>query len=113
METFCTPLLKWESQIKGIGFDQSYSPVIHAESFIINISIDALNRLTTSILDVSNELYNTNVPIRERDCVSPPPYYLDWFEKYYPNVALNIYEVPFFPQYMNKIQGGGTSRMKM
>ena len=27
------------SQIKGIDFDQSYSPVAHADSFIINIAI--------------------------------------------------------------------------
>ena len=52
------------SQIKGIGFDQSYSPVAHSDSFIINISIAAMHRFNASILDVNNEFQNTNVTIR-------------------------------------------------
>ena len=43
------------SHIKGIDFDQSYSPVAHAYSFRINISIESMHRLTAIILDVSNE----------------------------------------------------------
>ena len=65
------------SQIKGIDFDQSYSPVAHADSFKINIAIASMHRLTVRILDVSNAFQNKNVPIHERVCVSPPPYYLD------------------------------------
>ena len=61
----------------------------HADSFIINIAIAAMNRLTTSILDVSNEYHNTNVPIHEIVYVIPPPNYLDWFKLFYPNVILN------------------------
>ena len=61
------------SQIKGIDFDQSYSPVAHTDSFRINIAIASMNRLTVRILYVSNEFQNTNVPIHERACVSPPP----------------------------------------
>ena len=45
--------------------------------------------LTDIVLDVSNVFQNKNVPIQERVCVSPPHYYLDWFERSYPNVALN------------------------
>ena len=67
----------WSSQIKCIDFNQSYIPVAHDDSFIINISIMAMHRLTVRILDVSNEFQNTNVPINERVCVSPPPYYLN------------------------------------
>ena len=37
--------------------------------------------LIAMILDVSNALKNINVTIHERVCVSPSPYYLDWFEK--------------------------------
>ena len=40
-------------------------------------------RLTARVLDVSNAFQNTNVPIHERVCVSPPPYYLDWFKRSY------------------------------
>ena len=83
------------SNIKGIDFDQSYSPVAHTDSFRINISIAYMRRLTARILDVSNEFQNTNVPIYERGFVSPPPYYLEWFERYYPNVPLNRYDGPF------------------
>ena len=64
-----------------------------------------MHRLTAIILDVSNAFQNTNVPIHERVCVSPPPYYLDWFERYYPNVPLNRDNSPFCLQCMNGIQG--------
>ena len=89
------------SNIKGIDFDQSYSPVAHADSFRTNISISSIHKLTARILDVSNEFQNTNVPIYERVFVSPPPYYLYWFEISYPNFPLNIYDGPFFLQCMN------------
>ena len=62
-------------------------------------------RLTVSILDVSNGFQNTNVTIHERVCVSPTPYYLDWFEISYPNAPLNRYDGPFCLQCMNGIQG--------
>ena len=68
-----------------------------------------MHRLTVSILDVSNLFHNTNVSIHERVCVSPPPYYIDWFERYYPNVNLNRNDGIFFLQYMNGIQGTNTS----
>ena len=45
--------------------------------------------LTVRILYVSNAPQNTNVPINKRVCFSPTPYYLDWFEKYYPNFPIN------------------------
>ena len=64
-----------------------------------------MHRLTARISDVSNAFQNTNVPINERVCVSPPQYYLDWFEISYPNVPLNRYDGPFFFQCMNVIQG--------
>ena len=84
------------SKIQGIDFDQSYSPVAHADSLIINIAMVDMHRLTDIILDVINALHNTNFPIHERVCVSPPHYYLDWFEKSYPNIPLNQCEGPFF-----------------
>ena len=42
-------------QIKGIGFDKSYSPVAPAELFIIKIAIASMHRPTARILDVSND----------------------------------------------------------
>ena len=77
------------SHIKDIDFDQYYSPVSHSDSFIINFSIADMNRITARILDFSNEFQNKNVPIHEIVCVSPQPYYLDWFERSYPNVPIN------------------------
>ena len=77
----------------------------HADSFRINIAIASMHRLTARILDVSNAFQNKNVPIHERVCVSPPPYYLDWFEISYPNVPINLYYGPFFVQCINGIQG--------
>ena len=64
-----------------------------------------MHRLTSRILDVSNELQNTNVPIHERVCVSTPLHYLNWFEISYPNVPLNRDDGPFCIQCMNEIQG--------
>ena len=91
--------------IQGVNFDHSYSPVDHAESLRINIDIANMNRLTTIILNVSNTFQNKKVSNHERFCVIPPPYYLDWFEKYYPNVTINIDDVQFFIQCMNGTQG--------
>ena len=93
------------SQIKVINFDQSKSPVEHADSFRINISIANMHRLTAMILDVSNEFQTKNVPINERFFVSTPPYYLDWFKISYPNVPINLYDGTFCLQCMNVIQG--------
>ena len=89
--------------MKCINFDQSYSPVTHAESFRTNIAIADMHILNTRILDVSNVFQNTNVTINERVCVSPPPYYLDWFERFYPNVPLNRYAFAFFLQGINGV----------
>ena len=66
--------------IQFIGFDQFYSPVTHADSFRINISISTMHRRTTKILGVSNAFQNKSVNIHERVCVSPSPYYLYWFK---------------------------------
>ena len=77
----------------------------HADSFRINIDIAAMHRLTARILYVSDAFHNTNFPLHERVCVSPPPYYLHWFEIYYPNVPLIRYYGPFCFQCMNVIQG--------
>ena len=94
----------WSSQIKGIDFDQSYSPLAHYDSFRINISIKAMCRITTRIFYASNVFQNTNVPINERICVSPPTYYLDCFERYYSNITLNWHEGSFCLQRMNLLQ---------
>ena len=64
-----------------------------------------MQRPTVRILDVSNSFQNKNVPIHERVCVSPPPYYLNWFERSYPNIPLNLDDGPFCLQRMNGIQG--------
>ena len=64
-----------------------------------------MHRLTVSILDVSNALQNTNVLIHKIVCASPPTYFIDWSEIYYPNVRLNLYYGKFFIQFANIIQG--------
>ena len=93
------------SQIKGIDFDQSYSPVAHADSFRINIAIVDIHRTTGRILDVSNAFKNKNVSINEIFCVSLPPYYLNRFEISHTNVPINRDDGPFCLQCMNVIQG--------
>ena len=62
------------SRIKCINFDQSYSPVEHADLFRINIAITDMHRFTTRILDVSNVFHNTNFTINKIVCVSTPSY---------------------------------------
>ena len=71
-----------------------------------------MHRLTARILDVSNAFQNTNVPIHKRVFVSPPPYFIDWFEISYPYVPINRYYGPFFLQCMNGIQGTKPSGRK-
>ena len=68
-----------------------------------------MHRLTDSILNIGNAFQNKNVTIHERFCVSPPPYYLDWFEKYFPNVTLNQDDGTFTLKYTNGIQGKNPS----
>ena len=92
------------SQIKVIYFYQSYSPLVHDDSFRTNIYIASMHILTARILDVSNAFQNMKFPIHERFCVITPPHYLDLFERSYPNVPLNRDDVPFCLQCMNAIQ---------
>ena len=98
-------------KIKVIDFDQSYSPGTHSDSFIINIAIADMNGIISRILDVSNAFQNKNIPIHERVCVIPPPYYIYWFEIYYTNITLNIDDGPFCLQRMNEIQGRKPARI--
>ena len=84
---------------------QSLSPVAHVESFRINIAIADMHILISSILDVRNSFQNTNVPIIERVCVSPPPYYTEWFEISYTNVPLTRDDGSFCIQCLNGIKG--------
>lgn len=37
--------------------------------------------------------------------ITPPPFYLDWFERSYPNIPIDRREGPFCLQVMNSIQG--------
>ena len=67
----------------------------HADSVIIKIAIAYMDILTSGILDLSNSFHNTNVNIHEIFYVIPPLYYLEWFEKSYPNVPLNLDESKF------------------
>ena len=69
-------------KIQGVGFDQSCSPMEHADSFRIKISIAAMYRLIDMIFYVRNAFKNTNFPIHEILCVSLPPYYTYWFPGY-------------------------------
>ena len=71
-----------------------------------------MHRLTAIISDLSNAFQNKNISINERVCVSPPPYYLDWFKISYPNFPLNRYDGPFFLQRMNGIHGTKPARRK-
>ena len=70
---FARHFINGSSHIKGIDFDQSYTPVAHTDSFRINIDIAAMHRLTARVLDVSNSFQNTHVPSHERLYSSPPP----------------------------------------
>ena len=77
----------------------------HTDSFIINIAIADIHRLTAINLYVSNAFQNINFLIHKRVCIIPPTYYLDWFERYYPNITINKDDDPFCLQCMNVIQG--------
>ena len=77
----------------------------NADSFRINIAVASMHRLNARILDVSDAFKSTNFPIHERVCVSPPLYYINWFEISYPNVTLNRDDGTFCLQCMNGIQG--------
>ena len=63
-----------------------------------------MHRLTARILYDSNAFENMSDPIHEIIYVIPPPYYIDWFEIYYPNFIPNQDDFSFCIQFMNKIQ---------
>ena len=69
------------------------------------MAIADMHRLTTRVLDGINVIKNTNVTINEIFCFSPPPYYVYWFERSYPNIPINQYIGPFCLQCMNGVQG--------
>ena len=48
----------------------------------------------------------TYITINEIVCVGTSPYYLEWFEKYKPNVPINRYDGKFLLQCMHVILGG-------
>ena len=75
----------------------------HSDSLRINIDLADMHRITARILDASKSFQNKNFPIHERVCVNPPAYYLDWFDRYYPNVTLNLDEGTFLLQCLNYI----------
>ena len=54
------------SHIQGIDIDQSYIPLSNSYSFIINIAISYMHRLTTNILDVSNTFHITHLPLMKQ-----------------------------------------------
>ena len=62
MGFFARHCTEGSSQVQGIEFYHYYSKVAHAYSFRINIAIADMHRITARILDVSNELNNTNFP---------------------------------------------------
>ena len=66
----------------------------NADSFRINIAIEAVHLLTDRVY-VGNAFQNTNTPINEIVCVIQPPYYIDWFEISYPILPFNIEMVHF------------------
>ena len=84
----------------------------YSDSFRINIAIADTHCLTSRILDVSNSFHDINVPNNKRVCVNTTPCYLDWMERSYPNVPLNLYECPIFLQGMNEIQVTKQSRQQ-
>ena len=94
-KSFACHCVNVSSIIQGIDFYQSYSPVTHFDYFTINVAIADMHRPTVRCLCVIDTFYNTNSPIHEIFDVSPPPYYMDWFEKYFPIVPLNRHDSPF------------------
>ena len=84
--------------------------MVHADSYRINISIADIHILATRILDVGNSFHNKNSSIHKIVGFSSSPYYLEWFERSYPNGTLNRYEGPFFLQCMNRMQVTKPSR---
>ena len=76
----------------------------HSDSFRFKTAITAMYILSDRTLDVVNSFQNANVLIHERLYVRPPPYYMDWLEKFYPSITINQDCGPFCIKYINGIQ---------
>ena len=105
MKIYYTTLCKWEFLYQSLWFYQPNSPVSYSDLFGVNIPIAPMHRITTIILDVSNDFHNTDYPIHERVFVILQPYYLDWFEKTYPYIPLNQDYIHLFLKCVHIIQG--------
>ena len=90
---------------QGIDYDESYSPVVEASSLRALIAIASSRRLTLGILDVTNAFQTTIKDPSKRIFATLPPFYLNWFKKYYPNVSLDPSPGPYVVQVCNGIQG--------
>ena len=90
--------------IQGVGFDQSYIIISHADSFGENIAITTMNRLNTRILMLVN-IYRIHIfPFMKESMSIHHPIICTCF-KILTQCHLNQYDGPFFLQCMNLIQG--------
>eukprot|EP00957_Ditylum_brightwellii_P064493 4894329-Ditylum_brightwellii.AAC.1 len=77
------------SQVDGIDFEASYSPTSFWENIPFLLAIAAAECMCFFTIDVSN-VFQTNIEehTKDRNWLSIPPFYLDWFFACYPDHPL-------------------------
>ena len=71
-------------QVKGIDFENSYSPTASASSVRTTFAYASINYLILALLDVVNCFQSTLVPNSKRIVVRAPPLFMKWYRWRYP-----------------------------
>ena len=90
---------------KGIDYDETHTSCLSARGFRTILAIAASDSLTLGTLDVRNAFQNTQRSVSERVLLTPPPFYLEWFNLRYPHLSISRDDGPFCLQAVNGIQG--------
>ena len=76
------------TQLKGVDFDQSSSPVPAAPILLLVVAIDTTYHITIDIVHVTNAFHNALKDSFEREIIDCPPHYLSCFKFRLPNIHI-------------------------
>ena len=76
------------TQLKGVGFYQSSSPILAALILRLIVAIATTHHITIGIVDVTNDFQNSLKDSYEREIIDCPPHYLSWFKFHFPNIHI-------------------------
>ena len=76
------------TQVKGVIFDQSCSPLLAESNLILFIAAPFAYQLTIGISDATNYFQNSLKASNECYIINCPPHYITWFKFRLPNIFI-------------------------